>query len=213
MTTFLISCPAFMNTEVEHMANKGHSEPNLFGGYTHYDEKGHKIGSSEPGLFGGYTNYDSKGHKIGHSDPGLFGGMNHYDNKGHKVGHSDPGVFGSYVHYDSKGRKAGRSDPGMLGGYRNTSGDGCYIATCVYGSYDCPEVWTLRRFRDDVLGNHFLGRLFIRTYYATSPALVRRFGEAWWFHHFWKNRLDRLIARLKEAGMDSSPYQDKNWRR
>ncbi len=29
--------------------------------------------------------------------------------------------------------------------------NGCYIATCVYGSYDCPEVWTLRRFRDDVL--------------------------------------------------------------
>lgn len=24
----------------------------------------------------------------------------------------------------------------------------CYIATSVYGSYDCPEVWTLRRFRD-----------------------------------------------------------------
>lgn len=24
---------------------------------------------------------------------------------------------------------------------------GCYIATCVYGSYDCPQVWILRRFR------------------------------------------------------------------
>ena len=22
----------------------------------------------------------------------------------------------------------------------------CYVATAVYGSYDCPEVWTLRRF-------------------------------------------------------------------
>ncbi|MDR0918559.1 MAG: hypothetical protein LBM93_04840 [Oscillospiraceae bacterium] len=27
----------------------------------------------------------------------------------------------------------------------------CYIATAVYGSYDCPEVWTLRRFRDYIL--------------------------------------------------------------
>ena len=26
--------------------------------------------------------------------------------------------------------------------------NGCYIATCVYGSYDCPQVLTLRRFRD-----------------------------------------------------------------
>ena len=27
--------------------------------------------------------------------------------------------------------------------------NGCYVATCVYGSYDCPEVWVLRRFRDN----------------------------------------------------------------
>src|SRR5699024_12626084 len=24
------------------------------------------------------------------------------------------------------------------------SSGGCYVATAVYGSYDCPEVWTLR---------------------------------------------------------------------
>lgn len=28
------------------------------------------------------------------------------------------------------------------------SEEGCYVATCVYGSYDCPQVWTLRRYRD-----------------------------------------------------------------
>ena len=28
---------------------------------------------------------------------------------------------------------------------------GCYIATAVYGSYDCPQVWTLRRYRDYTL--------------------------------------------------------------
>ena len=27
----------------------------------------------------------------------------------------------------------------------SSSGRGCYVATAVYGSYDCPEVWTLRR--------------------------------------------------------------------
>lgn len=30
----------------------------------------------------------------------------------------------------------------------SSSNDGCYIATSVYGSYDCPEVWNLRCFRD-----------------------------------------------------------------
>ena len=53
-----------------------------------------------------------------------------------------------------------------------TSGDldaflaGCYVATCVYGSYDCPQVWTLRRFRDDTLGSTWYGRTFIRVYYG-----------------------------------------------
>ena len=27
---------------------------------------------------------------------------------------------------------------------------GCYIATAVYGSYDCPQVWTLRRYRSHI---------------------------------------------------------------
>ena len=93
----------------------------------------------------------AKGHKIGHSDPAFFGGYNHYDSKGHKTGHSDPALFGGYNHYDSSGKKTGSSDPSLFGGYsNNSSSGGCYIATCVYGSYDCPEVWTLRRFRVDI---------------------------------------------------------------
>ena len=41
---------------------------------------------------------------------------------------------------------------------------GCYVATAVYGSYDCPEVWTLRRYRDFELASTWYGRAFIRTY-------------------------------------------------
>lgn len=93
------------------MGNKGRSEPNIWGGYTHYDSKGHKIGSSDPSIFGGYTNYDAKGHKTGHSDPSLFGGYNHYDTKGNKTGHSDPSLFGGYNHYDSNGKRSGSSAP------------------------------------------------------------------------------------------------------
>lgn len=46
------------------------------------------------------------------------------------------------------------------------SNSGCYIATYVYGSYDCPQVWTLRRFRDYTLHETWYGRAFIKCYYA-----------------------------------------------
>ncbi|MBR4655869.1 MAG: hypothetical protein IKO68_04670 [Oscillospiraceae bacterium] len=77
------------------------------------------------------------------------------------------------------------------------SKDGCYIATCVYGSYDAPEVLTLRHFRDTVLRQNPFGRLFIRVYYALSPGLVYRFGSAAWFHRFWKRPLDRFVKSLR----------------
>ncbi|MGX8698827.1 MAG: CFI-box-CTERM domain-containing protein [bacterium] len=86
---------------------------------------------------------------------------------------------------------------------------GCYIATAVYGSYDCPEVWTLRRFRDDFLQKHTLGRFFIRTYYAISPKLVKWFGNARFFRQFWKSRLDRMVEWLQKRGVSSQPYQDR----
>ena len=49
------------------------------------------------------------------------------------------------------------------------SSDGCYIASAVYGTYDCPELWVLRRFRDYGLRKSKIGRAFVRFYYAISP--------------------------------------------
>lgn len=88
---------------------------------------------------------------------------------------------------------------------------GCYIATCVYGSYDCPQVWTLRRYRDDTLGATWYGRLFIRTYYAISPTLVKWFGKTTWFKRMWQGKLDRMVAKLNGNGVENTPYQDKEW--
>lgn len=88
---------------------------------------------------------------------------------------------------------------------------GCYVATCVYGSYDCPEVWTLRRYRDNTLGSTWYGRLFIRTYYAISPTLVKWFGNTNWFKKLWKGKLDRLVAKLQSNGVKDTPYEDKEW--
>ena len=194
------------------MSKKGRSEPGLFGTINHYDEHGKKVGRSEPGLFGGYTNYDSKGRKVGHSDPGFFGGYNHYDNNGRKTGHSDPGLFGGYNHRDAKGKPAGSSNPGMFGGYNHSDSQGCYVATCVYGSYDCPQVWTLRRFRDNTLAKSTFGRAFIRFYYAASPTIVKWFGQTSWFKRMWQGVLDRLVHKLNGQGVADTPYQDRSWR-
>jgi len=45
----------------------------------------------------------------------------------------------------------------------------CFIATAVYGSYDNPNVLKLRSFRDTILNNSLLGKLFIRFYYKIGP--------------------------------------------
>ena len=88
---------------------------------------------------------------------------------------------------------------------------GCYIATCVYGSYDCPEVWTLRRYRDNKLGASHGGRAFIRFYYAISPTLVKWFGNTKWFKKMWRGMLDKKVQKLQAQGYESTPYDDIEW--
>lgn len=85
---------------------------------------------------------------------------------------------------------------------------GCYVATCVYGSYDCPQVWTLRRYRDFKLNRTWHGRLFIKTYYAISPILVKLFGKTEWFKKMWRGKLDRMVKKCQEQGYADTPYND-----
>ena len=88
---------------------------------------------------------------------------------------------------------------------------GCYIATCVYGSYDCPQVWTLRRYRDNTLAKTWYGKAFIRTYYAISPTLVKWFGHTNWFKKLWVGTLNKMVKSLQANGVESTPYEDKKW--
>ena len=88
---------------------------------------------------------------------------------------------------------------------------GCYVATAVYGSYDCPQVWTLRRYRDDTLAQTPYGRAFIHIYYAVSPTLVKWFGKTCWFKKLWKAKLDRMVAELNAKGVEDTPYEDRKW--
>lgn len=86
---------------------------------------------------------------------------------------------------------------------------GCYIATCVYGSYDCPQVWTLRRYRDFTLSKKFFGRVFIKIYYTVSPKLVKLFGDKKWFVKLWKKHLDKTVKKLQSRGFEDTPYYDR----
>lgn len=98
-----------------------------------------------------------------------------------------------------------------LQNYMKDADQGCYVATCVYGSYDCPQVWILRRYRDYSLAESWFGRIFIKTYYVLSPKLIKRFGERKWFKESCKIVLDRMVSILHEQGYEDTAYKDRVW--
>lgn len=48
---------------------------------------------------------------------------------------------------------------------------GCYIATMCYGKYH-PNVSQLKYYRDQLLAQYFLGKIFIQFYYQISPSII-----------------------------------------
>lgn len=86
--------------------------------------------------------------------------------------------------------------------------EGCYIATAVYGSYDCPQVWTLRRFRDQGLRRTSFGRKLVSFYYSVSPKLVERFSGCKSLTSLVRKALDSMTAALMARGYSDKPYYD-----
>jgi hypothetical protein len=66
---------------------------------------------------------------------------------------------------DSEDEYSGSSSSGGSGG-------GCFIATAVFDSPYSPEVELLRKFRDNILLNSLLGRMFVKLYYVVSPPIA-----------------------------------------
>ena len=82
---------------------------------------------------------------------------------------------------------------------RKTRGSfGCYIATAVYGSYTCPQVVTLRRYRDDYLAKRLWGRAFIRFYYAVSPTLAKHIRPDSKLGQKIRKYLDEKVVKLSK---------------
>lgn len=125
-------------------------------------------------------------------------------------------VFKSTIRKDVKltdaanlyGKKIKQLDPSYTA---KSYSPGCYVATAVYGSYDCPQVWTLRRYRDYTLAETWFGRAFIKTYYATSPTMVKWFGKTSWFKSIGKKLLDKKVQKLNEEGVSDLQYDDRQW--
>lgn len=72
----------------------------------------------------------------------------------------------------------------------------CYIATMAYGSHDHPQVLKLRHFRDNVLSKSYLGKVFIKLYYASSPHMVEVLSEYKSVHTFIRKALNKLIKLI-----------------
>ena len=92
----------------------------------------------------------------------------------------------------------------------NGSGGSCYIATYIYGSYDCPEVLILRRYRDSHLSKSWYGRWFIQIYYMIGPKIVELFGDKKWFNGLWEPVLNKLVYQLRKSGIDISSCSDSD---
>jgi hypothetical protein len=98
------------------------------------------------------------------------------------------------------------------GGQRSVSGShnasSCYIASAVYGP-NAQETDAFRRWRDHVLVRSFCGRVFVRFYYAVSPALARWVSGRKWAVDCSKVVL-QLVAKLAGVSLvDSAIVSDK----
>jgi len=51
-------------------------------------------------------------------------------------------------------------------------GGGCFIATAAYGSMMKPHVKILRDFRDNIMLDNPVGKIFVNTYYTYSPPMA-----------------------------------------
>ena len=74
-------------------------------------------------------------------------------------------------------------------------GGPCYVATAVYGP-EAPELDALRRWRDEALRPHPVGRTAVAWYYGISPSLVRWLGSSPRTRQWVRRGLDALVRRI-----------------
>jgi tetratricopeptide (TPR) repeat protein len=78
----------------------------------------------------------------------------------------------------------------------NPQGGGCFVATAVYGDYDCPQVLALRRFRDERLMSDPLGRAAVSLYYAVGPYLALVVNNLPWLSKTVRHLLNAVVRKI-----------------
>jgi len=91
---------------------------------------------------------------------------------------------------DTDGRTRGGSD-----------GGGCFIATAAFGTALASEIDVLRDFRDAVLLESNIGRMFVSTYYTLSPPLADLIGRHESLRAITRWILQPIVTTVRLAGM------------
>jgi hypothetical protein len=99
---------------------------------------------------------------------------------------------------------AGTGGSGGTGGAEE--GSGCFVATAAHGDYDAPEVYELRRLRDQYLQTTGTGRAFISWYYEDGPTAATWIAERPWARSTARAALAAPVA-LSQALNDWNPGQ------
>jgi hypothetical protein len=64
---------------------------------------------------------------------------------------------------------------------KSLSGGGCYISTAICTALgkddDCPELSTLRRFRDEIMGARPAWAALVERYYREAPVIAERLAQ------------------------------------
>jgi hypothetical protein len=77
--------------------------------------------------------------------------------------------------------------------------EGCFIATACFEIYDAPEVIVLRKYRDEVLNQTYIGRILISMYYKISPPIARIISQSDYLKIIIrKNFLQPLISMIEK---------------
>lgn len=81
----------------------------------------------------------------------------------------------------------------------------CFIATVAFQETPwAPELWILRRYRDEVLKNSRGGRKLVLLYYRFSPAVAENIRSSQWKTRLTRCLLQKIAARLKKS-LNSTP--------
>ncbi len=78
----------------------------------------------------------------------------------------------------------------------------CFIATATYGSPYCNEVQVLREYRNRVLLQSSVGKLFVDIYYFVSPTLATIISKNNWLKRFSKLILDKIFQIISNKITD-----------